>query len=521
MFNKKHLLNLFIASIIFFILTACSNNGNGEDSGSTSTQKATEDKILTIGVGADIETFDVHDHGNTPTETIHVNLYSYLFKRDDSGEPKGELVESYDQVDGLTWEMTLKDGITFHNGDPLTSEDVKFTLERVATDSSLIDHPNYKQIKEVDIIDDHTFRVITHDPDPSLLYRLSRVGSGIMPKDYIEENGLDHFLQNPIGTGPYQFVEWVRDSHITFKPYEDYALDVDEEWDEVVFRIIPENSTRVSELLTGGIDIAENVPPHQIDQLESNGDINVITGGDTSRVMILVARQSDGYVTQDPKLLEAIDYAIDVNSIIENILGGSGVPTLTRIVEGVFGSHEDLYDNYNYDKEYAKQLVDESSYSGEEITLHSPQGRYLQDKEVAEMITAMLNEVGINVKLNLMEWNTFLEMRNAKENEELYFIGFGISLGDAQQALDYYTKERGEGETDYYNEEVEELLNASRVNMDEEERVEQLRRIQEIIAEDRPHITLYEAQVIYGVSDHLDFKPALDTSLRAEDIKRK
>src|SRR5699024_6606528 len=153
----------------------------------------------------------------------------------------------------------------FHNGDELTAEDVKFTLERVAHDESLREHFQYEQIDEVEVVDDYHFKIHTIDPDPILLNRLSRIGAGILPKDYIDENGWEHFLENPIGTGPFTFVDWSRDSEIVYEVYDDYFDGAVEDWNKLVFRVVPEDSTRVAELLTGGVDIALNVPNHEWD----------------------------------------------------------------------------------------------------------------------------------------------------------------------------------------------------------------------------------------------------------------
>ena len=133
----------------------------------------------------------------------------------------------------------------FHNGDEFTVEDVKFTLERVATDSSLKENPNYKQIKEVKIIDAYTVQIITHAQEPSIIHRLARLGSGMLPKKYIDENEWDYFLENPIGTGPYKLVEWVRDDRIVFEPFDDYFIGKVDEWDKVTLCVIPENSTSI------------------------------------------------------------------------------------------------------------------------------------------------------------------------------------------------------------------------------------------------------------------------------------
>lgn len=191
--------------IAILSLIGCSNSTEN------TSNETEENSTLAIAIPTDMISMDIHDHNSTLTESIHSNMFNYLFKRDQNGEIQPELVEGYTNIDDVTWEFTLVKGVTFHNGDELTSNDVKFTLERVAYDDSLREHWFYNQIKEVDVIDDQNFRIITHEPEPILLNRLSRIGSAILPSNYIEENGWEHFLNNPIGTGPFQFVEWKRD----------------------------------------------------------------------------------------------------------------------------------------------------------------------------------------------------------------------------------------------------------------------------------------------------------------------
>ncbi|WP_078394284.1 ABC transporter substrate-binding protein [Shouchella patagoniensis] len=503
------------------LLASCS--GGDEEVGSLDEGAASVDednKTLTIALGTDVVTFDIHDHNNTSTEAVHDNMFNYLFKRDENNNIQPELVETFEQVDELTVEMTLKEGVTFHNGDPLTSEDVKFTLERVATDDTLQEYPNYNQISEVEIIDDLTFRVITHDPEPSLLHRLSRLGSSMLPKTYIEAEGWDYFLANPIGTGAYQFEEWVRDSQIVLTPYADYYEGAVEEWDEVVFRVIPENSTRVSEILTGGVDIAVNVPPADWDRV--NGNAGTAMETETSnRTLMLILRATEGFPTSDVRVRQALNLAIDNGAITESALRGGGVPTKTRIAPGNFGAEESLYDTYDYDVEEAKQLMEDAGYpDGFEMTLHSPRGRYLQDAEVAELVGGMLQAINVTVNVEFMEWSNFVEMRQAGTNKDAYLIGLGNSMFDGAYSVDWYRSNRFEGETDYKNEEIDSLLEASAVNMDEAERAEQIQEIQRIADEDMPHIMLHQETVNYGVNDRIDFTPAMDEMIYVPSITK-
>lgn len=524
-------LSLLILSISALVLAGCSSSttsegtdGNESSQGNEPTAPTApteENRTLTIAMGTDIVSFDIHDHNNTSTEAVHINMFNYLFKRDASQEIQPDLVESYELVDETTWEFKLKEGVTFHNGDPLTSEDVKFTLERVAKDSGLREHPNYKQILEVKVIDEMNFQILTDGPQPTMINRLARLGSGMLPKKYIEENGWEHFLKQPIGTGPFQFAEWVRDDRVVLEPYDNYFEGKNEEWDQLVFRVIPESSTRVGELLTGGVDIATNMPPNEWERINSNGGTEVISA-ESNRVLMLVVRQTEGTVTSDPRVREAIDLAINDEALTEFVLGGAGVPTRTRVTPGNAGANPDLFNTYVYDVERAKELLTEAGYpDGLDLTFTSPHGRYLQDREVSEMIAGMLAEVGIRANLEFVEWSSFVEMRNSKTNKELYLIGFGNSLFDADLAVDLYRSERAAGEIDYKNEEVDQLIAAARINMNPEERSKQYQRIQEIAAEERPHIHLYQEKSNYGVSDRLNFAPRKDEMLFVPDITRK
>lgn len=524
-------LSLLILSISALVLAGCSSSttsegtdGNESSQGNEPTAPTApteENRTLTIAMGTDIVSFDIHDHNNTSTEAVHINMFNYLFKRDASQEIQPDLVESYELVDETTWEFKLKEGVTFHNGDPLTSEDVKFTLERVAKDSGLREHPNYKQILEVKVIDELNFQILTDGPQPTMINRLARLGSGMLPKKYIEENGWEHFLKQPIGTGPFQFAEWVRDDRVVLEPYDNYFEGKNEEWDQLVFRVIPESSTRVGELLTGGVDIATNMPPNEWERINSNEGTEVISA-ESNRVLMLVVRQTEGTVTSDPRVREAIDLAINDEALTEFVLGGAGIPTRTRVTPGNAGANPDLFNTYVYDVERAKELLTEAGYpDGLDLTFTSPHGRYLQDREVSEMIAGMLAEVGIRANLEFVEWSSFVEMRNSKTNKELYLIGFGNSLFDADLAVDLYRSERAAGEIDYKNEEVDQLIAAARINMNPEERSKQYQRIQEIAAEERPHIHLYQEKSNYGVSDRLNFAPRKDEMLFVPDITRK
>lgn len=515
--KKTFYLNILLLVLVALILSACGGD-NSSDNGSGGSDS--DDKTLTIAMGTDMLTWDVHDHRNTSTEAIHINVYDYLVNNED-GEFKPNLATEWELIEDDVWEFKLREGVKFHNGDDFTAEDVKFTLERVANDETLRDYQNYRQIDEVEIIDDYTVRIHTDGPEPVLLNRISRLGSGMLPSEYIEEHGWEHFLENPVGSGPYKYVEWIRDDRVVLEINEDHYDGRYSEWDKLVFRAIPENSTRVSEALTGGVDIAANIPPSDWDRIEENDGTSLITGP-SNRTMIFFVRHQEGYPTADLRVRQAIDLAIDNQAVIDHVLGGKGTPTITRVNPGNVGVNEDLHNTYNYDVEKAKELMAEAGYEdGFEMTIQSPNGRYPQDRETVEVVAGMLSEIGIEAKLEFMEWGAFVEMRDANENEDMYLLGLSSSLYDSAQSLDYYGSWLAEEHIGYKNEEIDELLQEAEIGMDQDQRIEQYQRVQEIAAEELPHINLHQLEQAFAVSDRINFTPSLDELIDIKSVTSK
>ncbi|WP_240159865.1 ABC transporter substrate-binding protein [Paenibacillus aceris] len=512
---------LYFIFCIFLVLAGCSKPPYKADSRTADKSANNISKFLSIGMPTDMETFDIHNHNISSTEAIHINMFSYLFKRNSDLEIKPDLVESYRVVDDTTWNFKLKKGITFHNGDPLSSADVKYTLERVAKDQSLKENPNYKQIKEVKIIDDLNFLILTNGPQPALLNRLSRIGSGILPKNYIEKNGFEYFLTHPVGSGPFKFVEWVRDDHITLEAFDQFYGGRVKEWDRVVFRKLPVDLNRVNELKAGGIDIAVNLPPDMVQVISAQNDVTTLTSA-SNRVGLLAVRNTKGLATANPKVREAIDLAINKKALIDNALGGYGIQTRTRVTPGNFGADPSLFNTSLYNPEKAMQLLKEAGYAnGLTITLSAPLGVYTKDKEVAEMVQTMLGKVGIKVNLELMDRTKLREMRSAGKNKELLLLSYGNSLFDADNALDLYRSGKAKTELDYSNKEVDDLLSAALINMNPKDRIAQYQQIQKIIANERPHIYLYNEQGLYGVKKTINFKPRTDEMIYVPEITKK
>ena len=503
------------------------DGGNNEevDEDLAEANEMLDDGTLVIAMGTDMVSWDVHDHGNTSTEAVHVNVFDYMFKRaEGTMEIEPHLVEDYETIEEDVWEFTLRDDVYWHNGDQLTAEDVKFTFDRVLGDDSLSEHARFTQLGEIEVLDEFTLRFNTDGPQPTILNRLAQTGAGIIPKDYIEENGIDEFLENPIGTGPYEFVEWERDDRVVLSKYDDYFLGDDyTEWDEVVFRAIPESSTRVGELLTGGAHVVTDIPPNEWPRVDDEPGTSHVSA-ESNRTMLIIARQTEGSPGSDPRVLEAIEYAIDNEAITEQVMSGSAVPTRTRVLPGNVGANEELFDTYLYDPDHARDLLAEAGYEdGLELTMQSPQGRYLMDSDIAEVIAGMVGEVGIDLNVEFLEWSQFIEHYQNNTNDDLMLLGLATSLYDAAQALDHYYSDSplNEGRMDWVNEDFDELFFAAETNMDPDERLEQYLEAQELVAEGRPHIYLHSINMNFGVNDELDYTPRHDEIYYVNEIRRR
>mgnify|MGYP001305475745 CR=1 FL=1 len=527
---RKPLKAVIVMMVLMLITAACSSNSSKETkqestttaSGGSEQTTASGDKELQIALTFDMDTPDTHNSTSVSTESVMVNVQDYLLRRDNQAQLQPDLAENYENIDDYTWAFKLKEGVTFHNGDPLTSADVKFSLERVATDSTLQQYANYKTIKEVKIIDDYNFQIITNEPDPALPYRIAREGSGIFPKKYIEEQGWDAFLKKPIGTGPYEWVEWRKDDRVILKKYDNYFGGDVTDWDTVVFRTIAEASTRIGELLTGGIDIASSIPVTDWSRIEKNDGTSVVEAETTVMSMIMV-NQNEGFATSNPKVREAIDYAIDNQALVDKFTNGIAVPSRTRVVPGVLGFEESLYNTFRYDPEKAKQLLKEAGYDNNlEITFGTLQGTSIySNSEMAQLIAGMLEAVGIKVNLKVHERSEYIDTRNNGKNQELLLVGWNNLLFDASLAVNHFHSTYNPAGFGYNNPRVDELIEKAAVNMNPEERAEQYKEIQKIVAEELPYIYNYQFKDAYGASDALAYTPRVDQMFIVQEIKAK
>lgn len=471
---------------------------------------------IVIAQGIDVPGFDPHGHSNTAMESVLVNLFDYLVFRDRNGEFEPALATSWESIAEDAWRFTLREGVLWHDGEPFTAADVKFTLERLATDDSLREHENYRQIREVEIVDEHEVIIHTHGPDPILLNRISRLNSGMAPQHYVEEVGWETFAVQPVGTGPFKFVEWRRDDRVILEAFDDHWRGRPA-FDRLVHRTIPEDSTRVSELITEGVHVATNVPVADRERIDASG-VATTKLQPSFFVNLIVFRVRDDTETSDPRIREAIEYAIDTELLVDGVMGGLGIPTRARLNPGVSAAPVDEYYGQNaYDPERSRQLLAEAGYDPGELTikLYSSAGRHPMLPEQTEIIAVMLEEVGINTELEILEFSAYSQrIWHAAAFEHLVVTGLGNSMRDNWFAMRALLCEGSyEERVGWCNERFDELMYAAEVEVDLQRRAEMLHEATHIVAEERPWIALFQQQNLTGVSDEVDWSPRPDELL--------
>jgi len=492
------------------------------ETNSTATVDAQRDTVRIGTGGSALLSFDPQNNGSYGTPLM--NVFDPLVRIDRNGVFQPHLAKSFRQVDPLTWAFTLHEDIKFHNGDELTSSDVKFTLERITTDTSLVEHPRFISIARVNIIDKHNFEIITKEPDPLLLNRLIRMGGSIVPERYFKEQGVGAFSRQPVGSGPYQVVSFTPDQSLVLKRFDGYFKGRVSDWENAIISVLPGAATRVNELITGGLDLVTEIPPAEWGRVNGQPDLSIVDGN-TTQVMLLIVNANAQFPTSDVRVRQAIDYAIDSRLIVDKLFNGKGTPTRTHITPGILGFEESLYNQYRFDVDKAKALLREAGYSDAnplKLTLQIPKGRYLLDSELGQLVAAMLQNVGIQVQMELLEGSKYVQVRNSNNNQALMLAGYGNSMFDPFLPLSALNSKTYFKRIGYKNERVDFLLDSAMQTLDSGQRTKLYKEAQLILAEELPYIYLYHDRYFTALNTRrVSFDPPPNKDLLVEDIKRK
>ncbi len=461
-----------------------------------------------VALTTDALTLDPALITSTNERILSFYLFDYLLARAPDGKLVPWLAESYKNLDRTTWEFKLRRNIRFHNGEPFNAEAVQFAFHYVLDPANRI--PGRGQlaaIKEVKIVDEFTVHFITHDADPILPARMLRQPP--YPPRLFRERGREYFLRNPVGTGPYIFKEWVKDERIIAEANPNY-------WGPapriktIVFRPIPEYATRMSLLRTGEVDLVTHVVPDQAAAVGRIAGIKV-SSSPSLRTMYLALRP-DMPPLDKKEVRQALNFAIDKDAIVKDLLKGFGVVTRAQIISSVFFGYHPGLKAYPHDPQRARELLTQAGHSnGIDLTFYTPSGRYTLDREIAEAIVAQWAKVGIRARLAPVEWGVYaryqLEGRFAHVN-----LLAATGLGDAP---DSYSSAFRTGEPwgvglYWSHAEVDRLIVVGQSSMNTKSREQAAHKVAQIVREQAPVVFLHHMVEIYAARDGIDFAPRPD-----------
>ena len=498
---KSSLIRFFV---LVFAILALTVSGLAQDGSS-----------IVIAQGTDAASLDPQRQNDAFTTSILSNIFDTLVYRDADLNLVEGLATSWELVDDTTWQVSLRDGVTFHNGEVFNAEDVKFSLERPLDPE--LGSPlasRFAVIASVDIVDDLTVTINTTEPYPLLPARLSEWF--MIPKDYFEATDAETLAEAPVGTGAYMFVEWIRDDRLELTANPDYWRGAPS-IQNVTFRPIPELSTRVAALQAGDANIVTNVPAFQRAELDASDELNVLEVPSTF-FQYVALDGTKNEVLADVRVRQAIQYATNVPEIVEFLFDGNAIQIAVPLAFGTFGLDETI-EPYPYDPDRARELLAEAGYpDGISFTLDAPTGRYAQDREVSEALVGQWAQVGIDVELNINAWADQLALyRDGAALAEAHFMGWGTSTFDADDVF-FGAFARQPTKNNYVNDLVTELVLEARTTFDEARRIELYAEVQDIIYAEVPWLFLFQQVDLYGTSSNVVWQPRPDQKIGAWTI---
>ncbi|MFI7077494.1 MULTISPECIES: ABC transporter substrate-binding protein [unclassified Micromonospora] len=435
------------------------------------------DQDQTLRVGVPIRMLSVDPHGTAISDRSTLTLALHLFDplvASDGGEITGRLAESWENVNDTTTRFTLRQGVTFHDGSPLTSADVKASLDRLFAASTAL-APLFATIEEVKAPDEQTVEIITSRATGSLLTNLSMAYIG--SKAQIESGEIE---SRPVGTGAFKLEDFRSGERAHMVANESY-WDGAPKYERLEFQEISEDAARLTALRTGEIDVTYSLPPDQLSQVRGFDDVTVESG--PSATFYVIWLNNARKPLDDPKVRQALWHAVDFSSIQENLFGESAVLAQAPVPQPVFGAAQ--LPGYTYDPQRARQLLAEAGYpNGFSTSIQWSANCCANIRPLVQSILSAWKEVGVNVEMQEKEAGQWLDDLLALDWDMNIQDGVVVTQ-DAEFVLGrLYTcaaKRLG-----YCNEEYDRVIADASEELDPQERQRKLQRAQEILWADAP-----------------------------------
>ena len=494
---KKVKVTALLLSISLLIGCGSKIEDNASENMNNDTAK---EKVLVYGSG-DYTSINpaLFEHGE-----INSLLFNGLTAHDKDNNIIPALAKSwnYDEAT-LTYTFHLRDDVKWHDGEPFTAEDVKFTYDTINNpDNGSEIATNYEDITNIEIVDDYTVKITLKNKNVAMLDYLS---VGIIPKHILEGQDImtSDFNRHPIGTGPYKFANWDEGQGITLLKNEEYFRK-SPNIDKIIFKIVNDTKARVMQLKSRELDLAQ-VTPKDIETFK-NDDNFVVDIMKTSDYRGIMYNFNYPLFKENRELPNALSYAIDREAIVDNILLGYGDVAYSPLQMGIYNDSE--MEKFEYNPEKAKQLLEEAGWKLGSDGIYSKNGTKLSfelvcmegDQEridIANFAAQELKQIGVDVRVTVksdIDW----------ENQAAFLIGWGSPFDPDDHTYKVFSTNGGANYNSYSNEKIDELLTKARQTDVYEERLEYYKEFQEEMTKDLPYTFLAYIDSIYVAKNNLE-----------------
>lgn len=471
---------------------------------------------LIVGHHVDPTTLDLLDSTTAAFQSVSAAIVEQFIVFDTENlTPSPWLAESFEWVDDVTFQIKLREGITFTNGEPLDAESAKVSLDRLMSSDAYSFFLKEGIYEGTEIVDDLTVNCKLTEPYAPLISVIARGGAAVPPV-YYQEVGTEGFGQEPIGTGPFVLSEWVKDDHITLTRNPDY-------WNgahpigKITYRVFPEDTARIAALQAGEIHIALNVPVSGLRQIESADGVQPVSvPGLRKFAMFFDTKTADADTLADVRVRQALNMAVDKVAITDSLLEGAGTPLPGQWqTEGEPGYNPEI-SMIEYDPDGARALLAEAGAEGLEFQLTYTVGRYPQDKEIGEIVASYLEQVGVTVIQRPLEYGAFT---TARDEGTMGTHQWGL-LYPPDAVFNYRTFVRDSPyEFHPMPDEFTTLVDQASQETDPEAQQELFSQVAQIMADEVPLLLLHVPNDNYGVSDKVQgFTPRRDQVLWLFDV---
>jgi peptide/nickel transport system substrate-binding protein len=494
---------------------------------------------VVIGFGAAVTSIDPHYQNLTPNIAIGTHVFDRLVHQDENQRLVPGLAVSWRPVDDLTWEVKLRQGVTWHDGSPFTADDVAFTFERVPTvANSPSSYTIYtKHVSALVVVDAHTLLMKTKEPYPLMANQMA--GLPIISRKHAAGKSTADFNSGAatIGTGPYKFVEYVSGDRIVLAR-DDAWWGPKQPWTRVTFRMIPNDSARVAALLAGDVDAIDAVPTIDFGRIAADAKFAVASKPGVRNIYLHLdqARDDAPFIfandgsrlpknpLRDLRVRRALSIAVNRDAIVRQLMNGQAAPSGQFLPAGSMG-HDPRVKPPPYDPDGARRLLTEAGYAdGFRVTIHGPNDRYINDDKIVQAIAQMWSRIGVKAAVEVMPSAVYFS-RGARNEFSIGLMGWGTGTGEPDSPMVALIatedRARGRGATNrslYSNAAFDALLDMALAAIDPEKREALYREATKLAMDDVAIIPLHHQVNIWATKKGLIYNARNDERTTAMEL---